>query len=258
MTNAKAVIVIVLICSAALGFYCWRHCIAKQIPIAQALVVGDPSSSVSNQEGVLVLGRRVFGLRGMGKGSTLTVLATGDKSTADEPVLVVKYEMPVSRRALEGKQAETNRKEAILVDLTAQWNRLNRTDRSPIFLAVKRGVEQLRRSGCTPETACYLLIKSDGQELSEPTIKKALRDLQSKSSLPAPIPNGGIRVVFCGLSETTGNTTEGGNRGLHPWVSDRNGMDRVRDVWRALFTQPELVTFEPYCRDAETISTKKD
>lgn len=259
MIQAKAVIVITSICSATLGFFHWRHCIVMQMPTAQAVEIDDRSLSVTNEEeGVPALGRRALGLPGMRKGSTLTFLATGDGATSDEPVLVAKYEMPVSRRAMEGRGAETERKDAILADLAGRLKELGRTTRSPIFLAVKRGVEQLRSSGCTPETTCYLLVKSDGQELSEPTIKKALRDSQSKNSLPSPIPNEGIRVVFCGLSETTGNTTEGSRRGFHAQVSDRKGIDRVRDVWSSLFTQPELVTFEPYCREIETMSTKKN
>jgi hypothetical protein len=258
MIQAKAVIVIALICSATLGFFYWRHCVTTQMPIAQAVEIGDRSRSVTNEEeGVPALGRRTFGLPGMRKGSTLTVLVTGDAATADEPVLVAKYEMPVSRRALEGKRADADRKEAILADLVGRLQKLGRTDRSPIFLAVERGVEQLRSGGCTPQTTCYLFIKTDGQELSEPGVRNALRGSRARASLPTPIPNEGIRVVFCGLSETSGDASEGGTRHNYTRVRDVARIDRVREVWGALFTQPELVSFEPYCRGTETVQTRK-
>lgn len=247
MINAKTLIVVSLSCGATVGFFSWRHGAALH-PIVQSVSIVDRSLSVTNVEPAIVaLGRRALELPGTGKGSALTVMTTGDTATADEPVLVARYEVPISRRALEGKRAVELRKEDILTALSARLNKLSRTERSPIFLAVKRGVEQLRGTGCVSQSTCYLFVKTDGEELVEPGVKNALRGLPH-NSLPDPLRNEGIKVVFCGLSETAGNTTEGGGRRQYTKIRDTKRVDRLREVWRRLFTEADLVSFEPYCQ----------
>ncbi|MDA2937070.1 hypothetical protein MYX75_02250 [Acidobacteria bacterium AH-259-A15] len=251
MTSAKTAIIVCLSCGATIGFFGWRYRASQDGPIVQSVEIVDRSLSVTNlPAAVVALGRRAFDLPGMRRGSTLTVMATGDEATANEPLLVARYEVPISRRALEDKRAEEVRKEDVLTDLAARWNKLGRTERSPIFLAVKRGVEQLRSSGCTPQSACYLFIKTDGEELLEPGIKNALRGSE-KGPLPEPIGNEGVKIVFCGLSETTGSTTKGDKKLQYTQVRDAKYVDRLRKVWSALFTNPDLVSFEPYCSGVE-------
>jgi len=247
MTTAKAVIAIALGCGATGGFLSWRYLTFHNLTLSQVVEVLDRSESVTElNRGAQAILRRSLELPGMRKGSSVTVLATGEATTANEPVLVVRYEVPVSRQALEGKAKALARKEELTRDLAARLKGLKRTRVSPIFIAVKRGVEQLRARGCTADTPCYLFVKTDGEELADPGIRDALRGRATKGRLPALIHNEGIQVVFCGISETAGEVREGGIKQSYTQSRD-SGLDRVRDVWMRLFASPEKVSFEPFC-----------
>ena len=251
MTTAKAVIAIALGCGATGGFLSWRYLTFHNLTLSQVVEVLDRSESVTELDrGAQAMLRRSLELSGMRKGSSVTVLATGDATTANEPVLMVRYEVPVSRQALERKAAALACKEEIIGDLAARLKNLRRTRVSPIFIAVKRGVEQLRARGCTPDTPCYLFVKTDGEELADPGIREALRGRASKGKLPALIHNEGIKVIFCGISETAGEVGEGGIKQSYTQIREA-GLDRVRDVWMRLFASPEAVSFEPFCDGVE-------
>jgi hypothetical protein len=254
MITAKSIIVAALCCAGTTGFLIWRYQAHGQIKPAHAVEVLDRSDSVTELErGAVSILRRALDLPGLNKGSTFIALTTGDASTACEPMLVAEYEAPISKKFIEGKAAEDARKKQMICDLSTRVKSLKRTRVSPIFVAVKRGVEQLRAKGCTPESDCYLFIKTDGEELTESAIKNALRGKANKDKLPAPIENQGIRVVFCGLSETLGELNEGAGKRSLTQAHDHKRLDRIREVWSSLFTDQEIVSFEPFSGLAEEI-----
>ena len=71
---------------------------------------------------------------------------------------------------------------------------------------------------------------------------------QTKAVLPTGLDNEGVEVSFCGLAITAGRIVNpSGREILKSPLRDSGHDDRLRQVWRSLFTRPELVKFEPYC-----------
>jgi hypothetical protein len=55
-------------------------------------------------------------------------------------------------------------------------------------------------------------------------------------------------VTFCGFAQTRGRSVVSSSREIRAVAPrDPHRDDRLQAVWRALFTRPELVSFEPYC-----------
>ncbi len=79
-----------------------------------------------------------------------------------------------------------------------------------------------------------------------------------KRSLPLPINNEGVDVVFCGLAVTAGRMVDPPGREIRRTLPrDPGREDRLRQIWRSLFTRREAVRFEPYCptpRDLRPVS----
>src|SRR5205085_1766126 len=103
--------------------------------------------------------------------------------------------------------------------------------------------------GCGKGSDCAVYVQSDLEETGDAQIKAALnRTGTDKPSLPEPINNDGIGIVFSGIAETSGEaaSTDGRKRRLTPPHNPQRA-DRIRAVWSALFTNPERLTFEPYC-----------
>ena len=146
--------------------------------------------------------------------------------------------------------AESERRERDLVEkIVTDCAALPRTSISPVFLAARRAIEQLRVLGCKQGTGCRLLFQTDGDENVEVGIRRALAGSRAPVELPAPIDNTGIAVSICGLAETTGQSDIGRAdrvRRNHNACS----ADRVMEVLRRFFTVPALVTFEPVCPKA--------
>ena len=245
IASTKSIIAATLIGGTVMGVVCWRI-IDRQVPkITNGAIVCDNSGSMADvQDSCIGLADRALKRPKLTNGSIVTVVGLGDGQTGNEPRFVAKYEVPYSRRALEGKGAISRQKALVLADLQGRLERLPRTLRSPIFLAVKRGVEQLRGNRCAADSDCYLFVRTDGEETAEAAIKRALDGQGKLKGLPEPISNEGITVVLCGLSETVESaSTETKGRPVH---EARRG-DRIRDVWLSLFTEPNFVSFEPYC-----------
>lgn len=240
----KLIVIVAALAVAAVGIV-W-YVTHPRVPVmTHAVIVADVSDSVrADMSAVVGLAADFLNKANLSKGSTLTVLTTGDNKSAGEPRRVAKYDVPFSRRFAEGKGALMKRKQEILADLDKQLKLVRRTDQSPIFLAAVRGIEQLRADGCRAGSRCFLYIRTDAEELSEPAIKRALETEGKPTGFSAGMSNQGIHVMFCGMAETN----EAGNRDtVRVRLHTAAHGDRLRQVWLSLFTTPELVTFEPYC-----------
>ncbi len=235
--------------TAGAGLYYYRA--GMNVPVPSGVVVRDRSDSVfSDCTCTTALARHALRERGLAKGSMLTIIATGDQATADEPVLVADYNVPSTRTAIEGRNATARKQQELLTDLQTKCEQLPMTNRSPIVLSAKRAVERLRAAGCQTGSGCFVVIQSDGEETSEPTVKQLLASQpgSSKTSASSLIDNDGIDIVFYGLSDTKGEElTSGGRRQRVTRTRDASGADRLRAVWLSLFTHRERVSFEPFC-----------
>jgi hypothetical protein len=183
-----------------------------------------------------------------GPGTTITFLATGDEKTSDEPRLLATYNIPIVRRVIEGRRIAFQQREELLTNIKSRCEEVGPTQVSPIFLAVERGVEYLRGIGSVTDSR-YLFFQTDGEETANFQIKKALGQKNiSNPKLPVPINNNGVRVVFCGLAETIGQTTDMNNKPRRlTRTREPEGDAHLQQIWSKLFSNPELVTFEPYC-----------
>lgn len=170
--------------------------------------------------------------------STITLFATGDKTTADEPLLIRQFKAQMNPKVIEGRKKGELSKQDLLNRLKVECDKLSVTTRTPLYLAIKRALEDLRAKGCNPDSNCQLQIISDGEEESEKAIRLAFEVKQSKEPLPSKLDNEGIRVIFIGFAEVNGRV-----------ISTRNSQhaDRKQQVWKGLFTGPDLVSFQPHC-----------
>jgi hypothetical protein len=220
-------------------------------PATHALIIDDSSDSTpSDCESMAGIFRRAIRLPGINKHSTITVLLTGDERTANEPRRWAEYKAPDTRYVIEGRRKVEQQQNDLVADLFTRCSQTPVTKVSPIYLALKRGVEQLQSIAGADGSALYLFIKTDGEETAEPQIKAALRAAPgSKLQLPAPIRNEGVHIFFCGMAETLGQVSTGGNGNSRQLSRQRDSqrVDRACEVWTALFSVPTLVTFEPYC-----------
>jgi hypothetical protein len=165
-----------------------------------------------------------------------------------EPRLLATFDLPVDNRVLEARQGVEKRRNAFLSNVWKSCDRTQPAETSSVFLGIRRGVEHLRSLGCGEDGDCYLYVATDGEENANIQIKSALDRSADKRVLPAPISNKGIRVVMCGVAETVGLQQNPAGRARQlTRRRDPQRADRLRGVWLALFTDPELVRLDPYC-----------
>jgi hypothetical protein len=247
----KRGILLAISCSIlCVGFVGWRIHVLANYSAPQFTTVLDPSfSHPAGCESLLGLADRVLHADSVSRDSTLTVLVLGDASTANEPWQLGRYAIPVTRKVLEGKTVNQQRLEGLFSEIQHKCGVIRRTNISPIFLGVKQAVADLHARGCKETSHCQIFVDTDLEENVETSVMEALnRTRKSKSALPTPLDNHGIEVSFCGLAVTKGRITRPSENEVQRAVPrDPGREDRLRQVWRSLFTQPELVSFEPYC-----------
>jgi len=238
------------------GSYYWLSRPSTSVPPAHIALVLDASDSMQENAGQqAVLGLLKGGLRvpGIKKGSKLFVSVVGGPATAMEPVAVASMDIPVSNRVMEGRGAvEKERRELVSKVLEEYSSKAIETKCTPVFLAVKRGLDQLHAAGCREKSTCYLFVRSDGEETEEPWIRESISRLRvPKNGAPSVLDNRGIKVRWCGLAETRGVLTEKNKkRSLTPQRSAARSEFLV-SVLRSLFSEPDNVIFEPFCPVSE-------
>lgn len=232
------------------GFIGWRILAMRNQLTPHFEIVIDPSLSHPQSCGSLLgLAEQAIHAEAVSGYSTLTVLVLGDKATANEPWQLGRYSIPRTHKVLEGRTVNLRREEGVLSDIRSKCEAVHRTNISPIFMGVKEAVADLRARGCRENSHCIVFVDSDLAENVETSIKDALNRERSVKLPPAsPVDNQGIKVSFCGLAVTTGRVVDHSSREARRVLPRDPGRDdRLRQVWRSLFSQPELVRFEPYC-----------
>jgi hypothetical protein len=146
----------------------------------------------------------------------------------------------VDNRVFESKARRAENRRQFTAGLVDQCRQAPPTSASPVFLGMKRALEQLRALDCDPQSTCALYVTSDGNETAEARIARALAVRERTTVLPEPLANDGVRVFMCGFSEIA--SSRGG-----PKTGGAERADRMRRVWSALLSDPELLTLEPFC-----------
>ncbi|CAN5296236.1 hypothetical protein BH20ACI2_BH20ACI2_02130 [soil metagenome] len=244
----KILFVLGILTFGLLGYALAKTFLVGKSPVPHSLVLVDSSDSVlGNCASVAVISLQVFKLPQMQPGSTLTISSTGDESTANEPRKIGTYPVPVSNKAFEGVKQAKQRQEDVLAEIKNSCEQMPSAKASAIFLGLKNGIELLKSKGCNDKANCTAFVRSDLQENVEPQIKAAISG-GKVTKLPAPIDNRGIHVAICGIAETKGLVKELNGK-ARQLTQNRNAesSDLIRQVWRALFAEPQLVTFSSFC-----------
>jgi hypothetical protein len=246
----QPVVILVSACMAVAAFVGWRMEAMRSERVNHFALVQDPSRSYTGGCASLVgVAGAALGSAGASANSRLTVLALGDASTAGEPRRLGVFTIPTSRKVIEGKRATLDRQQALFQDLLTRCESVRPTSVSPIFLGVKRAVADLRASGCKAGSGCRIWVSTDLEENGERGMReRILHSREAREPLPPPLDNEGIEVTFCGFSQTAGRVIDPSGREVRIGAArDPRRDDRLQAVWRAMFTSPELVSFEPYC-----------
>ena len=242
----RQVVVVAAVIAGAAGFFGWRARAGVARPHYAVLVDRSQSSFVSCA-GLEAATARILGSRDVQRGSSMTLLATGDRSTADEPRFVWSGAIPVNGRVFEGMTRRMDDRRRFIDGIAEQCRKISPASSSPIFLGVKRALEQLRSLGCGRDSRCGLYVLSDGLETADPLVRRAIASGARAAVVPLALPNAGVRILFCGVAETQAATTRASVAG----VRAPEHADRLRAVWGAIFSDAEVVTFQPFCRGAE-------
>lgn len=165
--------------------------------------------------------------RGMqlGNGSTVSVFTLGSKEKSSfEPV----QQLPPTPIGGGGSNFGKHDLEERVRSVCAHFGEV---PKSSIYRAVRVVLDHLKTLGCgSPNTPpCRLWLRSD---MDETVSIERFRGANGAASLT----NQGTEVVICDYAVAEGG---GGPRG--------DKSDHLIDAWRANFTNPEIVTFMPFC-----------
>lgn len=249
MTLRAVLAMLVAVCGVSTFGY-WRYKVGAQThPVAQFELIQDPSDSIQSDCGRMVgLTERVLLMKETGPGSSIAIFALGSAETANEPRLLGEFRVPVIRRVIEGQRAAAREKDSLLSKVRSKCEGVKEIRVSPIFQALKRGVEHLQTIG-KPEDSRYLFIQTDGEETVDSQVKFALNERPGSGlKVSSRIQNDGVHVTLCGMAETIGKVTDA-ERNAHSKSKRRDARraERLREVWMGVFTRPDLVRIEPYC-----------
>jgi len=247
MTRSSVLVLLASMVIAA--FVGWRVHAMHSEPVNHFAILADPSISYTGGCESAV-GSAAEMLRGPGVSprSKLILIVLGDGTTANEPRELGKYDMPISRKVIEGRKANERRQAVLLQEISSKCGSVPPTSVSPIFMGVRQAVADLRSEGCREGSHCKLRVSSDLDENVEAGIKSRLISARGRSPLPAPLDNDGIDVAFCGYAATAGRIVDPMGREVRRFAG-RNPAheDRMQQTWLSMFTNPERVKFEPYC-----------
>lgn len=253
MTRSVKIIVSILVSFLAITLLWWRY--ESYSKTAHFVAAYDRSDSKSKDCPCMrSVAERAMATAGITNQSTFTVLATGDEATANEPVLIAQYQLPISRHLTEDPNAVNQHQVEILSDLATKCDQTAPTHRSPILLTISRSIEVLHTKGCDKDSRCVLYVISDGEELVDKSLKQVINGQTNNAQSAQQLNNEGIRIIFVGIAETKGSM-QGKNQFTR--VRDPQRARHLQDAWRAQFSAPDLVSFEPFCQSSNTISKQE-
>jgi hypothetical protein len=242
----RAVITSALLAAPIAGFLLLRGDVAT--PIRQA-IVNDVSDSASGRCGELqALVRRGYEATVRDDRSSLFVLVTGDVETAFEPRVLVTPAPPFHGSITEGRAKYEGRIQSYLHDLENECLSYAPGQKTPIYLAIRRAVEMVQADG-DPLVKRQVVVRSDLEDTAYPEIMRALAQRPNTPirGLPSPIENSSTDIRLCGFSATRGKTAD--QRRLTPLRTPER-VDRFKEVWLSMFTNPSRVILEPFCHQS--------
>lgn len=178
---------------------------------------------------------------------TMLTFATGDKTSSNEPKLITENHLETKADLVKGRNAGEIRFNEMTTTIKQSWEKVVPTKESPIFQGVARAIEQTQSHYKGDHIDYVIYVKTDLEETVSPELKDALNsDSKSKKKLTnlPKINNDKVQVIFIGVAETLGENLGSTKTRLRT----PQKVEYLQQVWLSLFTKPELVRFEPFCR----------
>lgn len=217
----------------------WRHYNPPH-PTPHVAVLNDRSDSLPHDCGAIeALGQRSLKLPFVGPKSTLALFSTTDS----EPTFVATFKLPAAKLTTESKRKQAEAEKAFFADLRHRCENLPLRQTSPLLRSIRQVVSHLKIQNRSPNAGHYLIARTDLQETADASLKRLLlQPVGTKVPENArQIDNAGINVIVCGIAE-----------GIPPRTGQSEyNIERIKEVWLALFNHPELVVLEPYCPKPE-------
>jgi hypothetical protein len=240
---AKRILLCTLCLSLMAGFVWWRlYAITHGDPPAQAAMVFDSSKSDAvgcPQAGAIAV--RLTSMPHFSRKSRLALILLGDQSNGYAGRLAGVFDIHVSTRVIEGKGAQLRQQGQLAESVQRACEAAPKAERSPILSAVRSAFDHLRSAGCGTDTHCAFFLVTDGEENVNPDLRAALTG--SKAALKritGGVNNNGISVSICGLAQTR-------SASLERRATSFTREDRLKTIWTAIFTTPDIVNTAPYC-----------
>lgn len=239
-------------CGTIVGVGMWRVSSPLPAPGRTVIVLDASESSTERCRSARALAARALKRIGPGGGS-IAVLRTGDETTANEPVVLASFDIPAALpRALENRKKAEMDANRIVEAVNEYCAKMPVLETSPVFLAIKRGLQHLAGFGDSDRAEHWLDVQSDGQETAERVINAALRST-AVVELPQ-LDNGRVKVTLCDIANTRGATAN--SRGqVRTLTAPRTAVsaDRIQRVWTSIFVRAENVMVKPYCGTFESV-----
>jgi len=241
------VVAAVLLVAIGAGIFHWT---TKTAPAHIAAGVDRSLSVQANCPGFAGAIGSTFDLPGIRKGSTLSLLAIGPNPRDPQPDLLWTESIPIADDSIYGRdenaRVHEHETQRLLDRVTGDCEAGEPTLHTPLLAMVERGLELLGGGAfdCGSDGGCLLLIKTDLLEDVDPALTALLAaaakdpDVAVPPELVGRLDNRGVEVVYCGTSET------------HPLATnapDPPSIEARKRIWRALHSEPDLVSFTPYC-----------
>lgn len=170
---------------------------------------------------------------------SITILATGDSTTGNEPEKIDVVSRVKGTSVLEGIGAEEEARPSFLKSLRAVCDRIPSRKESPIFRGVQSVIRSFTKEDCAPSGhECRLYVRTDGLEEADETVQRRLQGSRVRKPGPARIDNRSIpvKVTFCGLSQRTVRRSK----------AELPGIDAVDHAFRPEFVDHD-VRFDGQC-----------
>lgn len=164
----------------------------------------------------------------------ITILGTGGRDTANEPVRLGSFKLERSVRVLEGKTSGEEKQIHILGEARRLCEKLPLRQESPIFNTVATATKYFSGIRCGEGGAtCSLMIRTDGVEEIDETVKRALTKPLTRSPR---IENTGVSIGFCGLADRRTN-----------FRAKLPSLAAVETAFKPEFSDQNRVTFDAAC-----------
>jgi|GEM_PF-2368626 len=241
------VVIAVLLAATGAGIFHWM---TKTAPVHIAVGVDRSLSVEPNCAGFAQAVGSTFSLPGIQSGSTLSYLAIGPNPRDAQPDLLWTEPIPIADDSVFGRDENARTYEQETSELfdrvTTSCKAGEPTLHTPLLAMVERGLELLSGGSfdCGPDDGCVLMIKTDLLEDVDPTLTALLSTAAKEPGVAVPselvgrLKNPGTKVVYCGLSETRPQSNK---TPAPPSIESR------KRIWRAMHSEPDLVSFLPYC-----------